>query len=236
MNTTIIYAHPWEESFNNAILQSVISALEIKGKEFNVIDLYKDNFNPVLSERDLSKFSAGETSDYKVVEYQQFISNSDELVFIFPVWWYDAPAILKGFIDKVMLKDFAYKETKFGLKGLLTNIKRTTVITTSGGPTSYIKKYNAVEKVFINSTLKSIGLKKVKWINFGSVGTVKNSKREKFLKKIEKNFLKEDKSLRLYKKIKLIFLIIMLINISYFICEDIKRLNISIKNYKNKKL
>ena len=56
---------------------------------------------------------------------------TDELIIIFPIWWFFMPAILKVFFDKVMLKDFAYKITEKGLQGLLTNIKKTTIITTS---------------------------------------------------------------------------------------------------------
>ncbi len=224
MDTTIIYAHPWEQSFNNAILQRVTSALEITGKDFNVIDLNADKFNPVLEEKDLATFGVGESSDNLVGQYQQLISNSDELVFIFPVWWYDAPAILKGFIDKVMLKDFAYLDTKFGLKGLLTHIKKTTVITTSGGPTWYIKKNNGIEKVFINSTLKSVGLKKVKWINFGSVASVPEEKRELFLDKIERYFLGTNKKEKMREQIRLVFLVIMLINSIFMLYREIKEL------------
>lgn len=70
-------------------------------------------------------FHKGETPDQLVKDYQKKLSQSTELIFIFPVWWWDLPAILKGFIDKVMLRGFAFLEDKNtgALKGLLTNIK-----------------------------------------------------------------------------------------------------------------
>lgn len=88
------------------------------------------------------------------------LKDSDEVVFIFPIWWYSLPAILKGFIDKVMLKNYAYIDGKSGLKGLLTNIKNTTVITTSQAPNWYLKYLvgNPIKKSFINGTLKQVGL------------------------------------------------------------------------------
>lgn len=63
------------------------------------------------------------------------------MIFIFPVWWWDLPAILKGFIDKVMLSGFAFQEDKKTntLKGLLTNIEKTTVISTSTTDKNYIE-------------------------------------------------------------------------------------------------
>ncbi len=185
MKTTIILAHPWHGSFNKAIMDKVQEKLETRKKPYQVIDLNKDDFNPTLTERDLSLFSRGESSDEKVGGYQDMLMQSDEVIIIFPVWWYDTPAILKGFFDKIMLKNFAYKETKSGLKGLLTHIKKTTVITTSEYPTWYLFLLgNPIKRLFINLTLKGIGLKRVKWLNNGSTSTGKAKDRKKFLSKV----------------------------------------------------
>ena len=134
MKTTIVLAHPWHGSFNKAITNTVIQKLEAQGKAYTLIDLHKDGFNPVLQEQDLALYGQGKTTDTIALKYQEILKETAELIFVFPVWWYDLPAILKGFIDKVMLKDFAYIETKYGLKGLLTHIQKTTVITTSEYP------------------------------------------------------------------------------------------------------
>ena len=160
-----------------------------KGRDILLIDLNKDGFNPVLEERDLALFSRGESKDEKIKEYQKHLKKSDEVIFIFPIWWYEMPAILKGFMDKVMLKDFAYKETALGLKCLLTHVKKTTVITTSEYPTWYLNLFggNYIKGTFIGNTLKSIGLKKVKWLNNSNTSRGSNKKRESFLKKIVKN-------------------------------------------------
>lgn len=124
MKTTIILAHPWHGSFNKSIMDTTIEQLFCRKKDYQIIDLNKDQFNPVLSESDLSLYSQGQSRDPLVNQYQEMLSDSDELVFIFPVWWFDVPAILKGFLDKVMLKNFAYVEESTGLKGLLTHIKK----------------------------------------------------------------------------------------------------------------
>jgi len=190
MKTTIILAHPWHGSFNKAIMDTTIEQLEKKKKEYQVIDLNKDGFNPVLSEADLQLFSKGSSSDLMVTQYQHMLNESDEIVFIFPIWWYDTPAILKGFIDKVMLKDYAYTSSSAGLKGLLTHVKKTTVITTSEAPTWYLNTLagNPIKGTFIGATLKSIGLKKVKWINSDYTSTGKAHKRSNFLNKVSAHF------------------------------------------------
>jgi NAD(P)H dehydrogenase (quinone) len=141
-----------------------------------------------MLESELSLFSKGLHKDPLVTKYQHMISESDEIIFIFPIWWNTAPAILKGFIDKVMLKGFSYKESTLGLTGTLTHIKRAKVITTSQAPVWYIKLFagDTVRKVFIKATLKVVGIKNVKWLHCGEVTKGKKERREKFLLKVKK--------------------------------------------------
>ncbi|MBR8535612.1 NAD(P)H-dependent oxidoreductase [Carboxylicivirga sediminis] len=190
MKTTIVFAHPWHGSFNKAILETITKKLDASSNNYQIIDLNKDSFNPVLEEKDLAQYSKGKTTDRLVLSYQETLKDTSELIFIFPVWWYDIPAILKGFIDKVMLKNFSYVETKYGLKGMLTHINKTTVITTSEYPTWYLKflSGNPIKGIFINKTLKGVGLKNIKWLNSEYTTTGKIERRKKFLQKVESIF------------------------------------------------
>ena len=186
MKTTIIYAHPWEESYNNAILNKLKESLESKKEEYNIIDLNKEGFSPAMTTLDLSGYSKGKFHDKKVGEYQNILKETKILIFIFPIWWYAEPAILKGFIDKVMLRDFSYIYGKYGnLIGQLTHIKKAIVYTTSGGPKWYIRFFsgNYINKVF-KKTLSSNGIKNMKWYHLGSLNTITEAKRKEFLDKI----------------------------------------------------
>lgn len=189
MFTTIIFAHPWHGSFNKAILGAVTQQLDMLDKVYHVIDLNKEEFNPVMQESDLALYSKGQSADASVLRYQKILSETNELIFIFPIWWDNIPAILKGFFEKVMLKGFAYNETKTGLKGLLTHITKTTVITTSESPTIYINliKGNPIKGVFIRGMLKDIGLKHVRWYNCDYITSGPRIKKERFLQSIAKN-------------------------------------------------
>lgn len=181
---TIITAHPWSGSFNQSILEQVTKKLKQENQEYQLLDLYKQNFDPVLSEADLKLFSKGESTDPKVQVYQELIKESQALIFIFPLWWGDTPAILKGFLDKVMLKNRMYADGKIGIEGKLTNIKKVTVITTSNSPRWFIRFFNGngVQGLFINKNLKSLGMKKIKWYHCGSTKPAETEKRVKFLK------------------------------------------------------
>lgn len=186
MHTTIIFAHPWHGSFNKAILDTVTRELERRKKDYRVIDLNKDGFNPVIQEAELAIYSKGQAVDPLVVKYQGMLDETDELIFIFPIWWFNIPAILKGFFDKVMLKDFAYSETSIGLKGKLSHITRTTIFSTSEFPTIYINlvKGNPIKGVFIKGALKGVGLRNIRWYNSGMTTSGTRKKKERYLAKV----------------------------------------------------
>ncbi len=190
MKTTILLAHPWHGSFNKAIFDTVVNKLTSLNKPYQIIDLNKDGFNPVMTEKELALFSRGQFSDPLVGKYQKMLAETDELVVIFPIWWGDSPAILKGFIDKVMLKGFAYDQGESGLIGKLTHIKKGYVITTSETPTFIYKEHlgNPIDNVFVKIILESIGIKDNVWINKDMVFSGGQESRVAFLKEIAHQF------------------------------------------------
>lgn len=188
MKTIIIYAHPYEKSFNNAILNTAIKTLEENKKEYQVIDLNKDGFNPVLTKEELAVFNVGKVLDPLVIKYQKLLKEANELIFIFPIWWGTHPAIIKGFIDKVFLKNFAYKYGENGMQGLLTNINKALVLTTSQALTGYIKEGlgDPINNLFINGALKSVGVKNATWLNCQRTSTGSDELRKEYLKDVKK--------------------------------------------------
>ncbi|CEI73318.1 NAD(P)H-dependent oxidoreductase [Romboutsia hominis] len=167
MKTTIIVASPSEKSFSKKIVEKLSKKLIENRAEYEIIDLYKDNFNPVMTEKEEQLYNEGKADDELVKKYQQSIRNSDEIILVFPVWFNNVPAILKGFFDKVFIKNFAFSEEDNKTKGLLSNIKSGMVITTSESNTSYLKDKlnNPIETVIIKGTLEVCGMKNIKYIN-----------------------------------------------------------------------
>lgn len=184
--TTIIYAHPYEQSFNHAILQRVRELLESKGEAYKLIDLYADGFNPAYTKEELALFNQGKALDPLVLHYQEILKKTDRLIFIFPIWWADMPAIVKGFEDKVFLKTLAYNPIPTGIKGCLTQIREAVIITTSTAPTWYLKFFcsNVIGKTMIGHTLKGIGVGSGRWINFGGMDKSTAQARQSFLDKL----------------------------------------------------
>lgn len=187
-NFLVIYAHPNPESFNAAIKSKVIETLQKSNAHFNVIDLYEINYNPVISLEEMKGNNSNETK-----KFQQQISEATNIIFIFPVFWFRAPAILEGFIDKVFVPGFAYRFKKlFGKYGIpipLLNDKRVLTIVTHGTPALPVKLLyvNAVKYRFLLGFLSfCFNLFKCKIVQLWSVPFISLKTREKYLRRVER--------------------------------------------------
>lgn len=130
MRYLIVFAHPNPESFNHAILDTVINQLNSLGATVTVRDLYALNFNPCLGMADLAAYHAGKTPEDVKIE-QQFINDADKIIFISPIWWGLLPAIMKGYFDRVFSVNYAYTILETGMTGLL-GAKKFAMINTLG--------------------------------------------------------------------------------------------------------
>ena len=105
----IIYGHYSEKSFNAAIRDTFIETVKKNDHEVDLVDLYKEKFDPVFS---------GEEPDEKVLDHRKRIENSDAIVLIAPIWNFRMPAIVEGWIDKVLAPPWAFRFKKlFGNYG-----------------------------------------------------------------------------------------------------------------------
>ena len=105
----LIYGHYNEKSFNAAIRDTFVKTANENGNEVDCVDLYKEKFNPVF---------AGEEPDQNVIDHQKRIEKSDVIVLIAPIWNFRMPAIVEGWIDKVLAPPWAFKFKKlFGNYG-----------------------------------------------------------------------------------------------------------------------
>lgn len=119
-----VYTHPLQDSFNQRLFRAGSSALA-EDYEVTVSDLYAEGFDPALSQRDLGSgaTAGGNVADLagrayaqgevqaEVRREQERLAASELLVLQFPLWWYGPPAMLKGWIDRVLQTGFAQGET-----------------------------------------------------------------------------------------------------------------------------
>uniref|UniRef100_H0YVA4 Ribosyldihydronicotinamide dehydrogenase [quinone] n=1 Tax=Taeniopygia guttata TaxID=59729 RepID=H0YVA4_TAEGU len=131
----IVYAHQEPKSFNGSLLKIAVEELTKQGCSVTVSDLYAMQFEPRATRNDIvghlhnsEAFNYGvETWEaYKrgclskdLVEEQKKVREADLLIFQFPLFWFNMPAILKGWMDRVLVQGFAYDFSKIYDGGLL---------------------------------------------------------------------------------------------------------------------
>jgi NAD(P)H dehydrogenase (quinone) len=183
--TLIVYAHPNPKSFNHAIVETATAALQAAGHEVRMRDLYALNFNPVLSGEDFVALKAGgPRADVKVE--QDHVTWADNVVFVYPMWWGERPAILKGYIDRVFSSGFAYSYGPDGAQGLL-GPRKAAVIQTVGGPEAWYSQeaLQALVKPMTDWTLYFSGFKDVVTKVFFAVPSVGDSVRHSMLDEVK---------------------------------------------------
>lgn len=194
MRTVIVFNHPNEGSYCNAILQSVTKGLENANHEVDLMHLDKDGFNPAMSKADLKAFVDHQPIDPQVIDYNERLKKAGHLIFIFPIWWDIMPATIKGFVDRVLGPGVMYEHHPrgFGLVPLLKNLKSITIITTMNKPRILYSLLigNLIRKVMLRSIFKTMGYKNLHWISFTSVKSVSHERRLKWLSNLENRFSK----------------------------------------------
>lgn len=191
MNILIIYSYPHHDSLNGKILDTVLQSID-KKHTVKTIDLYQDNFNPVLyfdkvhRRRDLQ-------FDSETQAYRDAITHSDHIIFIFPIWWSGMPAILKGFIDRVFVQNFAYTYAPKKLIPIkLLKGKTANIIVTHDTPYLFAKLVQKdYGKILKSQILQGMcGIKVTKLLSLSNTKNSTLKQRQKFLKKIASYFQK----------------------------------------------
>jgi len=134
MRCLVVYAHPVESSYCAALRTRVVDTLRASGHEVRVLDLYADGFDPVLSRQERLDYHTPGRNERLVGPHLEALRWTQALIFIYPTWWYGLPAILKGWLDRVWVPHvtFTMQLPDQPIRGLMQNIERLAVVTTSG--------------------------------------------------------------------------------------------------------
>ena len=106
MRVSVILGHPKPGSFNHALADAVNETLRANGHEVAFHDLYREGFDPVVREAEIPR---GATLDPVVRRHCDEVAAADGIVIVHPNWWGQPPAILKGWVDRVLRPGVAYR-------------------------------------------------------------------------------------------------------------------------------
>ncbi|HIO96611.1 MAG TPA: flavodoxin family protein [Leucothrix sp.] len=182
MKVLIVFTHPNANSFNHALLESIHNGLKKAGHEVQVKDLYQEKFDPILSADELSELHKGNIPTRIAKEQSQLIW-AESLVFIYPLWWFDRPAILKGWFDVVLTNGLAFEYSSDGVTGLLKH-KKAKVIITAGGSKQYFEDNDALQLIHrpvTDGTLSFCGIKDVSHQIYYDIANLSDDERKTIL-------------------------------------------------------
>ena len=134
MNWYILLAHPNPGSFNHAVCRAFVDGLKQAGADYEINDLYASGFNPLFEGEDFNQFEDDGVLPADVLTEQARVDGADCLALIYPVWWNEAPAILKGWFDRVLSKGWAYDITADGDLRALLKLKKIVILNTADNP------------------------------------------------------------------------------------------------------
>lgn len=149
----LVHAHPVPGSLSSALATAVQSGLEASGTTVTKLNLYEQKFDPLLSMDERHRY-LGPTREHPdlppypsvprdVRPHVDALQTHDAIVFVYPTWWFNVPAILKGWLDRVFLPGVAFKlphlepagsPVRGGLVPCLDHVKKMGIVSTYGSP------------------------------------------------------------------------------------------------------
>jgi putative NADPH-quinone reductase len=135
MKALVIHCHPDPNSFTAAVRDAVLERLRAAGVETRLRDLYAEGFEPILTRAEWTGYLDAPANRAPVEAHVADLEWCDTLIFVYPTWWYGLPAMLKGWLDRVMLPEVAFLMPQAEgetIRPGLRHIERLGVFTTCG--------------------------------------------------------------------------------------------------------
>lgn len=160
MNILIVYSHPSKKSYTWRVLQQLKTVLDEGNHSVEVSDLYSMNFSSDMTESEYEREGFAQLhlplSDDIVAEHKK-IEVADCIIFLYPLWWSDCPAKMKGWFDRVYSVGYAYGYDKQGQKiSVMKKVKYGIVICTAGHPNDFLEETgiaDSMRTIMINDRL-----------------------------------------------------------------------------------
>ncbi len=187
MNILVILGHPKKDSFCHAVARTVVGTLKERGHEAIFHDLYEEKFDPVLQHHEIPKDAEVE---HAVRKHCDEIAIAEGIVIIHPNWWGQPPAILKGWIDRVIRPGIAYEflvgDQGEGVPRGLLKAKAALVFNTSNTDAKRERKIfgDPLETLWKNCIFGLCGVQNVNRKTFSTIVTSSEEQRKRWLDEV----------------------------------------------------
>ena len=190
MRALVVIAHPCDDSFCHAAAERAVAGLTAAGHHIDTIDLYADGFRTAMSlDERLAYHTDDPILDDQVAAHAALLQRAQILVFVYPTWWSTVPAILKGWLERVMVPGvgFVFDERSGRVRPGLKQVRRLIGISTYGSPRLAVRLVNDNGRRTITRTLRmSCGLRtNTEWLGLYRMDDSTPADRTAFLARIE---------------------------------------------------
>ncbi len=175
MHIYIVYAHPSHECFTCNVLESFLEGLRTTKHTWEIGDLYRMGFK---AEMDLEQYNreTGPDPDAPVpgdvqAEHAK-LDAADALVLIYPVWWSDCPAILKGWFDRVFTYGYAYYYENDEHKISRVSLRKALILAPAGHTNQHLEETgiaDSMRKIMLNDRLLGVGVQEAEMVLLGGM-------------------------------------------------------------------
>jgi putative NADPH-quinone reductase len=186
----IVHAHPSADSFTAAARDAICRGLDRAQRSHHVLDLYAEGFRAAMTREERHVYET-ETPvlDPQVAEHIELLRGARTLVFAYPTWWSGLPAVLKGWLERVMVLGvgFVFDERTRQVRPGLTHLRRIVGVSAYGSSWAYVKLFNDNGRRTIGRTLRlSAGWRtRVEWLAMYGIDTSTAEQRQRFLARVE---------------------------------------------------
>jgi len=185
----VVVAHPKDDSFTHAAAAAVVRGAERGGHDVTMLDLYELGFRPAMSTAERRAYHGDQPlRDPVAAEHAALVAAVDTLVFVYPTWWSGLPAILKGWLERVMVPGVAFRfNTRGKVRPGLTNVQRIVGVSTYGSPWAFVKVlHDGGRRTLLRTLRLNCGLHTATtWLALYSIDTAGEAEREAFLDRVE---------------------------------------------------
>lgn len=190
MRALVVLAHPCRDSFAHAAARSAIGGLERAGHDVDLIDLYAEGFRAAMScDERLAYDTDRPVCDEQIREHVARMQAAQLLVFVYPTWWSGLPAVMKGWLERVMVPGvgFRFDERTGKVRPGLRHVRRIVGISTYGSPRRYVALVNDNGRRILTRALRmSCGLRtRATWLGLYAIDTATDDDRRRFLARID---------------------------------------------------
>jgi len=170
MKHLVIAAHPRINSLTMHLAHAYIEELAAHGHQHTLHDLYRMEFDPVLTNAEIVQ-TRSPAAPPEVLQAQQDIQAVEAVTVIYPLWWLSMPAILKGYIERVFARGFAYESRQGQVQALLTG-KKCVLVTLSGSPLPLLAgtgRWNALTMLQDTHVFRAVGFELLEHLHFDHI-------------------------------------------------------------------